>query len=393
MHPAIRSLSFSASCCLGLTLAAQATPLALQAAVVPGSTEARVTAAVPRALTALVFGVETGVLALPGGAQLDLVPAVVLPIAVADDDGRSNFAVHFPPGVGAGLAFLAQAVAFDPRLSLGAADALRVSVRRTLAVPARDEPVDVLVLFGQSNAEGFAPLASLPASLRGPFPTVRIWNELAGSWQAIEAGANNATLPAAARFGPELGLVDALADAGRMTWLVKFAAGATSLGPTPGPFNEWGVGAGELYAELVRRIGNACAAARQLGLRPRVRGICMMQGESDALDPALAARYHDLLSELVVQLRNDVDLAGTDSGQVPPFVLGLVDPALAATGFPAVQAVRAAQQAVVGELPGCAAVETAAFELQPDGVHFSANGVLALGRAFAGALTGIAARR
>jgi hypothetical protein len=393
MHPAVRSLSFSASCCLGTTLAAQVTPLALQAAVVPGSTEARVTAAAPRALTALVFGVDTGVFALPGGAQLDLMPAVVSPIVVADDDGRSNVAVHFPPGVGAGLAFQVQAVAFDPRLSLGMADALRVSVRQTLAVPARGEPVDVLVLFGQSNAEGFAPLASLPASLRGPFPTVRIWNELAGSWQAIDAGANNATLPDAARFGPELGLVDALADAGRTTWLVKFAAGATSLGPTPGPFNEWGVGAGELYAELVRRLGNACAAARRLGLQPCVRGICMMQGESDALDPALAALYHDLLFELVVQLRHDVELAGADDGRLPPFVLGLVDPVLTATGFPAADLVRVAQQTVVAELPGCAAVETAAFELQPDGVHFSANGVLALGRAFASALTGIAQRR
>jgi hypothetical protein len=393
MHPASRPLFFSASCCLGLTLAAQKVPLALEAAVVPGSTEARITAAAPRALAALVFGVETGVFALPGGARLDLVPAVVAPIAVADDDGRSNFVVRFPPGAGAGLTFLAQAVAFDPRLSLGAVDALRVSVLRTLAVPARDEPIDVLVLFGQSNAEGFAPLASLPASLRGPFPTVRIWNELAGSWQAIEAGANNATLADTGRFGPELGLVDALADAGRTTWIVKFAAGATSLGPTPGPFNEWGVGAGELYPELVRRLGNACAAARQLGLQPRVRGICMMQGESDALDPALAARYHDLLFELVVQLRHDIKLAGADGGRLPPFVLGLVDPALTATGFPAVQAVRTAQQAVVGELPGCAAVETGAFEVQPDGVHFSANGVLALGRGFASALAEIAARR
>jgi len=354
----------------------------LRAAVVPGSTEAVVTNVVPGALVALVLGVQPATVALPGGAQLDVLPAVVGAFAVADAAGRAHLGVRFPIGAGAGASFFAQAVALDPQQPFGTAAALRTTPCRALRVPAIGEAIDIVVLFGQSNAAGYAPAAELPAAFGGAWPQLRTWNELDNGWQALTAGVNNQTLPGVPQVGPEFGLVEAFAGNTSPVWLVKFAAGSTSLGPTPGPWSEWGCDAGELYAELLRRVDRACADARRLGLTPRVRGLCMMQGESDAVDAELAGGYAARLRMLVQRLRADLQARDVAAGQVP-FVLGLIDPLLTRAGFPFVDAVRVAQQQVAAELPDCAVVETAAFALQGDGVHFAVPGVLALGRAFA----------
>ena len=173
-----------------------------------------------------------------------------------------------------------------------------------------------------------------------------------------------------------------MAEAERPVWLIKLALFHATLGPSPGPWSEWGAHGGELYAELLRRIDAAAAGARSLGLAPRVRLVCMMQGESDALDPALAAVYGRYLEELVRQLRSDLVVRELADVVPVPFRIGLVNPHLSLLGFPAVAAVREAQQRVAQVAPSCVAIETAGLPLQPDGVHFSVAGTLWLGRAF-----------
>ena len=375
MHPALLL-----GLCAGVAASAQSLP-ELSAVAVPGRTEARITRAAPDALVALVLGLETASIPLPGGALLGVTPSVIAGVGFADPLGHSVLGGTLPIAAGRGLLFFSQAVVFAPQQPAPVTP-LQVTPLRALHMPAVGEPIDIVVLFGQSNAEGGAPRSGLQEHLVGPLPKVRMWNDATGAWQALEAGVNNTLFAGGLWAGPEMGIGETMAAAGRPLWLVKFGLYATSLGPSPGPWSEWGAHAGELYPELLRRIDNAAAAARALGLLPNVRLVCMMQGESDALDARLAASYSRYLDQFVQQLRIDLAARNLDGDTVVPFRIGLVSPHLVAAGFPHIPEVRVAQQQVAATLPACMVIETSGLPLQPDGVHFSLPGVLQLGRSF-----------
>jgi hypothetical protein len=362
--------------------AAQSASQQLHVVAVPDRLDARVSDAAPMALVAVVLGLEATTTPLPGGGSLGLLPIAVAALAIADAAGVATATLGFPVGHAAGLELLAQAVAFDVSLTIGVPGALVATPLRTVRVPTVSDPVDLVVLFGQSNAEGAASLTELQTSLHGPHPHLRVWNDAVAAWQPLQAGANTMLILGTPAVGPELGIVDLLRPKSQAVWLVKCAVWQSSLGPTPGPFNEWGAQAGELYPEMLRRIDNAAAGVIALGLTPRVRLVCMMQGESDALDPGLAAAYAANLQDLILQLRHDLASRGLSGVDQPFFRIGQISPALANVGFLATGVVRAAQAAVTAGLPGCDLIDTATMEQMPDHVHFSLTGLRALGRAF-----------
>lgn len=364
------------------TAALPAQQLQLRAAVVPGCVDTQVTGARPGALVAMALGQAPAAVELPGLGTLGLDPVGVPVVGVADGAGCCSLRSLFPIGRGAGQHFALQMLALD----LAGPPNLQLSPVRALQVPRHGAPARVLVLFGQSNAEGYADRHALPTELRVSLPEARVWNEAAGRWEALLAGRNNTTLQVPGWCGPEMTLVDALTASGEPVWLVKFAVGQTALGPLAGPWNEWAPASQELYAELMRRVRRACVELRAIGLRPTVQGLCMMQGESDATDAALAAGYHARLADLVTTLRADLAAADLTEGRPVPFVLGLVNRDLIPVGFAHADAVRAAQSAVAASLTDVIAVETTGLPVQSDRVHFATPGVMTLGSRFAGAL-------
>lgn len=379
------SLPFAvASLACVLSFAAQSAcaqlPPNLRLAALPDRLDARVEAAAPGSLVALTLGLAGGATPLPGGSVLGLVPLSVPAMAFADSFGNALLTVHFPLGQGAGLAFLAQAIV----LEAGAAGALQVTPLREGRLPQVGEEADIVVLFGQSNAEGLAPLAAVPAALRGAQPRIRVWNDAQGQFEPLQAGVNSMLFPMQQHVGPEMGMVEIANELPQLVWLVKVGVSQSSLGPMAGPWNEWGSNAGELYPELVRRIAAAAEAIRALGLVPRVRLVCMMQGETDALDPILATAYRVNLQHLIAQMRTDIAVLGCVGKQVPWFRVGLVDLELGPVGFRQVRAVRAAQSEVALTTARCDLVETTGYELAPDHVHFALTGLRELGRTFLG---------
>lgn len=380
MNPPSRLVSLALLCTA--SLAAQA--MQFSSAVVPGTFETRIDGARPGAIVLVPVGLQSGAFAVLGGPVLGLEPQAIAGVAIADAQGFAFVRAGFPVGAGAGLGFYAQAVALDPAAPPFAA--LDVSAVSRLDVPRHGALADVYVLFGQSNAEGQGQVAQLPPSLLGPIPRCRVWSHVAGEFQPLTAGVNNRTFSPPIWCGPEMSLARALTADGRVVYLVKFAVAQTALGATPGPWNEWGVEAGELYALLQASIANACRALRADGLEPRVRGICMMQGESDATAPQWAEGYQALLDALVRRCRGDLLAGELTDGRPVPFVIGLIDEELPASWFPFVGAVRAAQQAVAAALPRCATVDATGLAVNHDRVHFSAAGVVALGQRFAAAL-------
>ena len=379
---ALESLARSASALVLVCVnAATAQQLVLTVAALPGRTEMRVDGAAPGELVA------TLVAPAPDPAnELGLPPdrTEVFGVAAANEHGSASFAVTYDADRNRGLAFVARAV----RLAPGpfAPTPAGMSPIATVTVPEVGAAAAIVVLFGQSNAEGHADGSALPPTLLGPQPAARMWQEWTGSFAAIEHGVNTRSYGPAAWCGPELTLAHALTTTGRVLYLLKVAAPGATLGPSPGPWSEWNPGAGELYAVLLHRLDAAADALRAQGLRPHVGALCMMQGESDATDARLARTYRDNLAALFAALQRDLHQRGL-AGAVPPAVaLGLVHPRLSAAAFPFVDEVRRAQHAAALALPRGVVVETADLTFRPDGVHFDLAGVTTLGQRFTRAI-------
>lgn len=363
----------------GLELLGVALPASLQ----HGRVELRLSAAAPNGTVVAVLGFEHAAVALPGGAILGLNPLLVPTLGLANATGRADLSWSFPAAGGTGLAFLAAAIALDPTQVWGSPQSLQVTRVLPMQVPATGSHADLVVLFGQSNAEGHADTADLPNGLQGPQPRLRIWNDYTSAWEALHAGRNNQLIPDVPRFGPEVGFCIAANSATAPIWLVKCAVSQSSLGPMPGPWNEWGPAAGELYPELLRRIDAAAKGIRSIGLEPRVRLICMMQGETDAIDATSAAAYGARLVDLLQSLRADLAARQLIGSSTVAFRVGLVSPLLPPQVFSYSDLVRAGQRSTAATLAHCEVVETGSLELHADLVHFAAAGLLSLGRLFA----------
>lgn len=357
-------------------LAAQA-PM-LDAAALPTRLEASAHGLPPGAVATIVLGLEPVHIVLPGGAQLGVRPDVIAGLAVVDAAGGVELATPLVPEVCAGLSFLVQVAALSPAATFATTPV------RAVRAPAPGDAADLYLLFGQSNAQGHAPTEELPDPLRRPLPNGRLWDIGAGAFAAVRGDGD--------RCGPELALLRGLGGGERTVWLVKLAVDMTPLGPGEGPMNEWGAAAGELYAVLLAVTDAAAADLRAVGLVPRVRGIAMMQGESDATDVALAHGYGERLQHLVRQLRQDLLARELAADDATPFVIGRIARELAREVFPWTEVVRAAQDAVASATPACTLVDTDGLALQADRTHFATDGVVGLGRAFAAALLRLASR-
>ncbi|MCR9243607.1 MAG: sialate O-acetylesterase [bacterium] len=343
--------------------------------------EMRISRVTPGSVVTMALGLKVGRTQLPGGDELGLVPISTSGIAVADADGNALCRVRYPSGSTAGLRYFAQAIVHDPERQVGEPGSLHPLELHVDRVPPRGAPADLLVFFGQSNCEGHGQVTELPPRFRGPQPQVRIWTG-AGEWQPLEAGKNTHLAPNSGRFGPEVGFATQSSDGDAPVWLVKVGVGQTSLGPNPGPLNEWGPAAQELYPVLVGQVAAAAAALRQLGYAPRLRLVCMMQGESDAVSLGLAEAYEARLEEMIGRLHADLMQLRLLEEAGEWFCLGNIDARLERQGFQGTHVVRAAQQRVAAR-HGHGLVTTSGLALRPDGVHFSTPGLLVLGGRFA----------
>jgi hypothetical protein len=216
------------------------------------------------------------------------------------------------------------------------------------------EPVPVFILAGQSNMDGRADPAGLPADLP---PPANVLVFTGSDWGQLRPGK---------QFGPEISFGPAMATAlGREIGLVKFAKGGTNLAA------DWKPDGGGCYGLLLKRV-QAAVASRQI----RLAGLLWVQGESDGKDTAMASAYLDNFVVLVGRLRADF--------QVPdlPVVALRVNPP-----FPHAPAVRAAL-----EKPGLARyawVDGDDLAKAKDKLHYDAAGQIELGRRLAKAMVGL----
>ena len=111
------------------------------------------------------------------------------------------------------------------------------SVWRSVRGSVPSDPVDVLLIAGQSNAQGKALLANLPASLSGARANVNVWD--GSKFVALTAKTASSYPQAGQDWGLEMLLGElAAAKSGKPVYVVKHAVGGDGAHPpaarTPG---------------------------------------------------------------------------------------------------------------------------------------------------------------
>jgi len=288
------------------------------------------------------------------------------------------------------------------------------------------ETYHVYYLGGQSNMDGYGRVSELPASLREPMDGVMIYHgnpgrdrtppDGRGRWTTLGPGhgggyaTDGETERLSDAFGPELGFarrMQALRPNERIA-IIKYSMGGTSIderaGSRPGRPGSWdphftggeGAGRGVNHYDHFLATVRSAMAVRDIdgdGTEDRLipAGIVWMQGESDAMDAAVAADYEANLRELMMLMR----AAFRDDAL--PIVIGRIsdsgqDPADGVIWTHG-DVVRAAQAAVAEADPMIALVTTTDDYGYSDPYHYDTAGYLDLGRAMAEAAGELRARR
>ena len=212
--------------------------------------------------------------------------------------------------------------------------------------PSEDATLQVYILAGQSNMDGYAYQTGLPPAMQVADPRVPLYWSGWGTFRSLAPSSYGGPV----FVGPEVSFGRALADAGEPVVLVKHAVGGTDLanywfpGSTPDAAD-----AGPGFSVLADTMEGAAAELDGQGQPWRWAGFIWMQGESDALDATMTAAYEVNLTRLIDAVRTI-----TDEPELPSSI-GLIS---RESYWTYADAVRSAQQAVADADPFVVTVET-----------------------------------
>ncbi len=237
--------------------------------------------------------------------------------------------------------------------------------------------VDVYILAGQSNMDGYSVYTGLPPAWREGDDAVPLyWS----GWGTFRPDAP-ASYGGAAYTGPEVAIGQTLAAAGRHVALVKHAVGGTDLYAYwyPGATHDDAT-AGPGWTTLMTTMAGATTELDAAGTPWRWAGFVWMQGESDALVDYEAAAYQDNLTHLLARVREE-----TATPDLPAYI-GLIA-CQDLCGY--LDTVRTAQANVVAADVNATAVETIDLTRNVyDPWHYDGPGGRQLGSRFGEAILG-----
>lgn len=224
----------------------------------------------------------------------------------------------------------------------------------------------LMVIWGQSNARGRAPLTELPSTLSGARPDVLIWD--GSSFTPLQAKTNSNQPDPGLDWGPEMQLT-ALAAAfyGETVYVVKYAVSGSPLTPTSG--TTWNLAVtGSLGNLALAQLQNALKAIRNSGRIPLPVGGLWGQGEADSQLAITQQQYVDAQTAIFNSIRDAVGRAD----------MPIADMLVRSKNF-TVTTVNAAKAQVAAALSSKTII-TDGFSDIGDAVHYDGGGQLAFGR-------------
>ena len=190
------------------------------------------------------------------------------------------------------------------------------------------QPVDVVVISGQSNAVGCTHIDCIPESMgydyyetyMAGYPGIQIaydsWTKDIVNDQTVFYSQNqsrdNGFMKvmlgqgnSQASFGPEIGIAERLNDkySGKL-FLIKYACGASNLK------DDWAKRDSPMYGRFINYVKLQMQNLKDMGYLPTIKAFCWMQGEGDSYEGYYQV-YYDNLVEFVGNVRTDLkELAG-----------------------------------------------------------------------------------
>lgn len=167
------------------------------------------------------------------------------------------------------------------------------------------EDIDLFILAGQSNAQGWMGDAThYPKDPGGVDKSIRFYwvvprhSSSGGEWTSLKAQGGRFK---DGHFGPEVTFTRSLKKAGYNPALFKYSLGSTSIA------SNWkGPGDGKMYDRMTEEFNEAISLLHKQGHKVKVRGFVWIQGESDAKTPEMASAYEVRLKKLIDDLRQNV---------------------------------------------------------------------------------------
>ena len=247
--------------------------------------------------------------------------------------------------------------------------------------------VRVILLGGQSNADGRADsteLPTTPVNLQQAQGDVDLFYNIEGGTATLAALSPD--LSETSQFGPEITLGRSMADLWSVddrtrVAIVKYANGGTNLQI------DWKAGGdatttgdGPEYATFQQTVQGGLTELATLypDAALDLLGMVWMQGESDAVN-GYENQYQANLTAFIADVR-------ATYGADLPFIIGRLSSAQTNLPAGALATVRAAQSAVADTVAKVTLIDTDTFGIQTDNLHFDAAGQQALGNASAAAL-------
>lgn len=168
----------------------------------------------------------------------------------------------------------------------------------------RAEDIDLIVLAGQSNMQGWQGDAeSYPADPKGIDKKVRFYwvtpgfSSSAGRWTCLQP--QGGRFPKG-HFGPEVALARRLAESGVNLAVFKYSRGSTSLAGDWKAPNQNG-----MYDQMIAALKRALILLQKDGHRVSFKAFIWIQGESDAQTKDLADGYEHRLKLLIDDFRKN----------------------------------------------------------------------------------------
>jgi hypothetical protein len=257
--------------------------------------------------------------------------------------------------------------------------------------------VQVVVLLGQSNAEGHTWSQYLTKTVgvekaqeyATGYDNVKISyactiadNTSNGQFTTVKLGQGHSLN----QFGPEVGIAEKISalDPKKQVYIIKYAYGATSLTTqwrSPSSKNT-----GALYTNAVNYIKEQCQKLEDMDLYPIIKAVCWMQGEDDSSGLNYNS-YEQLERNFVADLREDLSYYKPADAEI-----GFIDAGISDCPAWTQQAVvNAAKKKLAEEDDSHVFIDTIAAELRyngepagaPDIYHFDSSSEIKLGHLFA----------
>lgn len=225
------------------------------------------------------------------------------------------------------------------------------------------EDVDVILIWGQSNARGVLNnSASLPIELKS-IPLALIYGNTSNSFSILNTATNKAD---SGSYGPEMKFAYEYAQlVNKSFYIVKHAITGAPLA-SEGGRQDWFPANNEMYLSFKNYVNGALNLLRSMGKNPIIKFALGVQGERDAGTEAAANAYGTNMNNLYNLWKSDFAMPSMK------FVHIRLNTNLNLTDYPYRDTVRGFHESVAAADPtNIKWADSDSFALMVDGVHYA----------------------